>query len=327
MRKYLVINLDGTLHPISVNDRERLKKVGARIFELKKYHSNIDNLLRSADAVLFTSTKIDSAFIGKLEKCRVIIRFGTGLDNIDVNAATQKGIMISRVVDFCTQEVSNHTLMLLLACSRKLKEFSSLLLSGKHVEDFSPMGSIEGQILGLIGFGKIAREVARKAGVFGLKVVAYDPYVDKSYFSKYDVRKASLNKLLTVSDYVSLHCPLNHETYHLIGEEELKLMKKTAYLINTSRGKLIDEPALIKALKNKWIAGAGLDVFEKEPPDKDNPLLNMENVICTAHYAYYSDRSIARLRKTVVDELIRVLSGKIPKNLYNPEVLKKIKLK
>ncbi|MCM8822394.1 MAG: C-terminal binding protein [Candidatus Omnitrophica bacterium] len=329
MNKCLVVNINGSAHSIFKEDRERLRKLGAEYVELRKYQSSrkVDELLKRADAILFTDTTIDISFLERLKRCRIIIRFGTGLDNIDIEAATENGIMVSRVIDFCTQEVSNHTIMLLLACGRKLKEFSNLLLMGKLPNNFSPVGSIEGETLGLVGFGKIARSVAMKAKAFGMKIISYDPYVKRNDFEQSGVNAVSLNTLLKRSDYISLHCPLVAETYHLIGEKELRLMKKTAYLINTSRGKLVDEKALIKALRERLIAGAGLDVFEKEPPDVENPLLHMENVICTPHCAYYSDKSVSNLKKKVVDELIRALAGKIPENLYNPEVLCNINLR
>ncbi|MCM8788866.1 MAG: C-terminal binding protein [Candidatus Omnitrophica bacterium] len=323
MKKYLVVNIDASMHSICKEDRERLRKIGAELVEIRKYRSSKknDELLERTDAILFTSTVVDRGFLERLKRCRIIIRFGTGLDNIDIAAATKRGIMVSRVVDFCTEEVSNHTIMLLLACSRRLKKFGNLLSIVKQPKDLSPMGSIKGETLGLVGFGKIARSVAAKAKAFGMKIISYDPYVKKIHFEESGVNAVSLNALLRRSDYVSLHCPLIAETHHLIGERELRLMKKTAYLINTSRGNLVDEKALIKALRKKWIAGAGLDVFEKEPPDAENPLLHMENVICTPHYAYYSDKSVSDLKKMVIDELIRSLTGKVPENLYNPEVL------
>ncbi|HOJ31732.1 MAG TPA: C-terminal binding protein [bacterium] len=320
MKRYIVVNLDPEMHSLRNQDIEKLKVVNARFIELRQKDKMVP-LLKKADAILFTKTFISSDIIQNLEKCRIIVRFGTGLDNIDVRAATDKGIMVSRVVDFCTEEVSNHAFMLLLACSRKLKKFSFTGVCDGPIDDFRHIGSIYDETLGLIGFGTIARSLAKKAKCSGMKILAYDPFVEKKVFEKYGGEKVSLKKILQESDYVSLHCPLTEHTHHLIGEKELKLMKKTAYLINTSRGALIDEKMLIVALQKNWIAGAGLDVFEKEPPEQDNPLLHMENVICTPHYAYYSDKAIETLKTIAVDEIIRAMKGQIPRNLYNPAVL------
>lgn len=321
MNKFIVVNLDGNIHCLRKKDIEKLLKINASVIEIKNEKIPF-NIFKKADAIIFTKTKITKEIIDNLERCRIIVRCGTGLDNIDVEAATEKKIMVSRVVEFCTEEVSNHAFMLILACSRKLKKFSKFVYKDLSTKDFGYIGGIKGETLGLVGFGKIARALAGKAKSFGMEVIGYDPFIDIDVFNKFGVKKVSLNTVLKASDYVSLHCPLTQQTYHLIGEKELKTMKKTAYLINTSRGSLIDESALIKALKKNYIAGAGLDVFEKEPPSRKNPLLHMENVICTAHYAYYSNRSIDVLKDTVVNEIIRALKGKIPLNLYNTEVLK-----
>jgi len=322
--EFFVVNLDGDFHSLDEEHLHKLERFNVHMHQLKKYKETdqTDRLLKKADAILFTSSIIDRKFFEKLQRCRIIIRFGTGIENVDIDAATEKGIMIVNVVDFCTEEVSNHTIMLLLACCRKLREFCGLSFLRKN-QKLGPMGSIAGETLGLIGFGRIARSVAIKAKCFGMNILVFDPCIKKDVFEKYGVKNAALKTLLKESDYVSLHCPLNRKTYHIIGKNELRLMKKTAYLINTARGKLLDEKALVKALKSNRIAGAGLDVFEKEPPDRDNPLLHMDNVIYTPHYAYYSDRAIETLKKEVVDELVRFCSGKIPKNLCNPEVLKK----
>lgn len=321
MKRFIVLNLDPQAHSFK-KERKKLATIGARLIEIKNARE-ISKILNRVDVLIFTSTSINSDLISKLKRCRLIIRCGTGLDNIDIKAATQQGIMVSRVVNFCTEELSNHTLMLILACSRRLKQFTHMLISGRVLKSFSPMGSIDGETLGLVGFGNIAKAVARKAKCLGMKVITYDPFVKKDVFKKFDVKKSSLEKLLKESDYVSLHCPLTEKTRHLIGRNELRLMKKTAYIINTARGALIDENSLIEALQKKLIAGAGLDVFEKEPPDPENPLLHMENVICTPHYGYYSDRAITRMKQIVIHEITRVLTGRLPENLFNPELLSK----
>ena len=208
--------------------------------------------------------------------------------------------------------------MLLLACSRRLKVLDRLLSDkGEWSYVFGYIGGIQGETLGLIGFGKIAKTLARKAKCFGMNIITYDPYVCAEIFKETGVTSVSLEELLKKSDYISLHAPLTDETEHLIGEKELELMKKTAVIINTARGKLIDEEALINTLRKKRISGVGLDVFEKEPPEPGNALLHMDNVIVTPHCASYSIESYNKLRTAVIDEVVRVFRGKLPKNLYN----------
>ncbi|HOC02519.1 MAG TPA: C-terminal binding protein [Candidatus Ratteibacteria bacterium] len=321
--KFTVINIDPDAHRFRKKDYEKLAGIGARLIEVK-IEKNISKILQNVDVIIFTGTKITSTMIKHLKKCRFIIRCGTGMDNIDIKSATEKGIMVSNVVEFCTEEVSDHALMFILACCRRLKKFF-ILDSIKTVNNSGYIGSINNQTLGLVGFGKIARSLAKKARCLGMKVICYDPLVESDILKSFGVKKASLQDVLKNSDYISLHCPLTEKTWHLIGKKEMELMKNTAYLINTSRGGLIDEKSLIKALRNNQLAGAGLDVFEKEPLDKDNPLLYMDNVICTPHYAYYSEKSINVLKDIVIDEVVRVLNGKVPKNLCNHEVLKNIK--
>jgi D-3-phosphoglycerate dehydrogenase len=187
----------------------------------------------------------------------------------------------------------------------------------------APMGPIFGQTFGVVGCGNIGRAVAKKASCFGVEILGCDPYLEEKVATSAGIKLVSLTDLLKRSDYVSLHTPLTEETRHMISEQELRMMKPTAYLINTSRGPVVDEEMLIKALREKWIAGAGIDVLEKEPPSPSNPLLTMENVIVTPHAAYYSDDSVVRMRRSVGSEAARVLSGKWPKNLVNKGVLPK----
>jgi D-3-phosphoglycerate dehydrogenase len=189
-----------------------------------------------------------------------------------------------------------------------------------------PMGSIWGQTLGIVGCGNIGRMTARKAQCFGLNVIGSDPYVDQNLTRESGITLKSLPEVMGESDYVSLHPCLNQETFHLIGENELALMKPSAYLINTSRGSVVDEPALIRALQDKRIAGAGLDVFEKDPIDPDNPLLKMGQVIVTPHSAFYCEASFKRLRISVGQEAVRVAQGRWPKNVVNKDVKPKINL-
>jgi D-3-phosphoglycerate dehydrogenase len=285
---------------------------------------------KDADAImgghLFTRRVMEA-----LPKCQVVVTYSVGYDGIDVDAATDNGIIIvnNPASEWCVEEVSNHAIALLLACAKKLVLQNNLTKQGRWMDakrSLPPIGSVYGETLGLVGCGAIGRMAARKAQCFGLKVLGYDPYLNESLAREYDITLTSLPELLKESDYVSVHTPLSEETWHMIGEKELKQMKPSTYLINTSRGSVIDELALIKALQEKWIAGAGLDVFEKEPVDPQNPLLKMENVITIPHSASYSDRALDLQPINPTHEVARVLSGRWPKNVINIKVKPKVNL-
>ncbi|MFQ5996146.1 MAG: C-terminal binding protein [Dehalococcoidales bacterium] len=284
---------------------------------------------KDADAILVVSAKITRRVMEALTKCKVIVRYGIGYDTVDVAAATDNGILVVNIPDFCFEEVSNHAIALLLVCAKKLVFLNNGVKQGGWIEckrAQAPMGSIYGQTLGLIGCGNIGRMTARKARCFDLRILGYDPYVNKSLAKEHGITLVSLPELLKESDYISVHALLNEETWHLIGEKEFRQMKPSAYFINTSRGSVVDEAALIKALQERWIAGAGLDVFEKEPIDPDNPLLKMDNVVVLPHSASYSDVAFKRLRTSVGQEAARVLSGRWPKNWVNKTIKPKVDL-
>lgn len=304
------------------DERKALDKIGAKIICLRcRTEEELMAATRDADAVLVTGSNVMTRrVIENLRRCKVIVRYGIGVDNIDLEAATERGIVVANVPDFCMEEVANHAIMFLLACAKKLAFLHNALRAGIWDRKLlPPMPCIYGQTLGLVGFGRIARAVARKAHAFNLRILAYDPYVDKSVAGEYGVvlLRGELGELLEEADYVSIHVPLTEETRHMFGEEEFRRMKPTAFLINTSRGAVVDERALIKALREGWIAGAALDVFEKEPPDPDNPLLKMDNVIVTPHSASYSDAAFRDLRRRVGEEAARVLSGRRPLHPVN----------
>lgn len=289
-----------------------------------------DNLAREAkDAyvILVVYAKITEKIINSAIKLRGIVRYGIGVDNIDLKAASKRKIPVANVPDYCIGTVADHAFTLLLALNRKILLANNVVRSGKWGVWTSPLPKLmgvdlEGKVLGLIGIGKIGSAVAARAKGFDMKVIAYDPYIPKEAAEKLGIELVDLETLLKNADFVSIHSPLTDETRGMIGEEELKLMKKTAYIINTARGPIIQEEALYKALKNGWIAGAGLDVYEKEPPDKNNPLFKLDNVVLTPHIAYYTQEAIWRLEMTAVEEAIRILQGQLPKNLVNKEAFK-----
>ncbi len=330
-KQFKVLRLDKSevIFPMK-EELEALNKVNAEIIEADwSTEDDIIKAAKDADAILTDAAKMTRQVINSLVKCKVIVSYGIGYDHIDVDAATDNGIPVVNIPDFCLEEVSNHAIALLLTCAKKLIFMNDGTKSGHWAEckqAQAPMGSISGQTLGLIGCGKIGRLVARKAQCFGLKILGHDPYLSKSTAMECGITLVSLSELLSEADYISVHTLSNQETRHLIGEKELRRMKSSAFLINTSRGSIINEVALIKALEEKWIAGAGLDVFEQEPVDSNNPLLKMNNVVVTPHSAYYSDNALKRVRTSVGKEAARVLSGKWPQNVVNKTVKPKVRL-
>ena len=307
-----------------IEETEEISRIGAELISVDS-DSEEATIAKAAaaDAIITTGARISRRVLENLPRLQVVVRYGVGYDTIDVDAATENQVLVVNVPDYCFEEVSNHTIALFLACARKLTILNSLTKQNKWLyasNALAPMGPIAGQKLGLIGCGNIGRMVANKAAVFGVEIIGYDPYVDAGIARQAGIRLVSLAELLKTSDYISIHTPLTNETRHIIGERELRTMKPAAYLINTSRGAVVDEGALIKALQENWIAGAGIDVLESEPPSASNPLLAMDNVIVTPHAAYYSDDSVVRMRRSVGQEVARVLCGRWPKNLVNKGV-------
>jgi D-3-phosphoglycerate dehydrogenase len=281
-------------------------------------------MARGAAGIMVVRAAITGEVMDALAGLRVIGRYGIGVDNVDVDAATRRGIAVLNTPGFCAREVADHTMMLLLACARKLRMLDGMMHRGAWGRDqASPMPALYRQTLGLVGFGQIAREVALRALAFGLTVVAHDAYVAPEEMTRRGVRPAaSLEALLAAADFVSIHAPLTAETRHLMGEAQLRAMKPTAFLINTARGPLIDERALVFALREGWIAGAGLDVFEREPPPAEHPLLALDNVLLTPHVAGLSDEGQETCRRRLAAAMADVLSGGWPagSELCNPAV-------
>ena len=311
-------------------EAEELAKVEAKLIGVDcSCEEETIEAARDAEIILTAAAQISRRVMENLPTLKAVVRYGIGYDTVDIAAATDNGVLVVNIPDFCWEEVSNHAIALLLACAKKLVILNNAVKNGgwgAALRTLRPMVSIHGQTLGLIGCGNIGKMMARRAQCFGLTTLGYDPYIDKSVAEEYGITMVSLPELLKQSDFVSIHCLLNDETRHLIGEKELKLMKPTAYLINTARGAVIDEQALICALQEKLIAGAGLDVFEKEPADPDNPLFKMDNVVVTTHTASYSDIAFKRLRTCVGQEAARVIGGRWPKNVVNKSVKPKVDL-
>jgi D-3-phosphoglycerate dehydrogenase len=265
---------------------------------------------RDADAVLVTYAKLPGALLRQLTRCKAIGRFGLGVDNIDLPAAKELGIAVNYVPDYCLREVSDHAMALLLALARKIPLSNKLVQSGRwEVPPIVPLRRLEGRVLGLIGFGNIPRALAPKAKAFGLRVVVHDPYVSPEALAAAAVEDASLDALLGMADFVSVHAPLSPATRGLIGAAAFSKMKKGALLINTARGPLIDEAALVAALDSGHLGGAALDVVGAEPLAKDSPLIGRDNVILTPHTAFYSVEALEELQTKCASDVARVLSG------------------
>lgn len=276
---------------------------------------------READALLVTYAKINADMIGEMKRCRIISRFGIGVDNVDIQAATRAGIVVTKVPDYCIDEVSDHAMALLLSLVRKIPFSSARAHAGRwEMPAVTPIHRLRGTVLGLVGFGRIPQLVAPKAKAFGLRVVAYDPYVPQAVMDQAGVGRVEFAELLKISDYISIHSPLLPETHHLFSTEVFRQMKPGALIVNTSRGPVVDEAALAVALDAKQIAGAALDVLEQEPP-VNSPLFGRDNVILTPHTSFYSVESLEELQTKAAEEVVRVLSGQPPRNPVNPEAL------
>jgi len=321
MRKYKVVLSDNVFPSLEL-EKSKLEKFGAFLVEApSNKEEDIISVATDADALLVCYAHITEKVISSLKKCKIISRYGIGVDNIDVEAATQEGIDVTNVPDYCIDEVSNHTMALLLALARKIVPLDRTVKSGIWSFDaYRPMYRLNGKVLGLIGFGKIAREFVKKVKPLGFHILIYDPYVSIETFKTYDVEFMSLIEILKQSDFISLHVPLTQETRHIISKKELQIMKNTAYLINTSRGSIIDEEALYIALKEKWISGAALDVLSIEEINPLYPLFKLENIILTPHVAFYSEESIEDLRIKAINEVIRALTGRTLHYCVNREM-------
>ncbi len=276
------------------------------------------------------ATPMTRRVIETLDDCWAIGRYGIGVDSIDLEAATDHGIIVFNTADYCVEEVSDHAAALLLAAARRVVRLDRHVQNGGwSLPDSKDWGlrRLSQLTLGLVAFGNIARCLARKMSGFGMTILAYDPYISSEAAAESGVELVPLERLLKESDLISVHTPLNAETRHLIGEAELRQMKPSALLVNTSRGGVIDPDVLIHALKEGWIAGAALDVTEPEPPPEDSPLRGIENLILTPHQAASSAESWKDVRTSVVDAVSSLVQGHWPAFPVNPKVEPKVSLK
>ena len=306
-------------------EMEALRRVDAEIVEVSaRSEDEFIKAARSADAVIARGRPITRNIIASLDRCRIIALGSVGADSVDVAAATERGIPVTNVPDTFIEEVADHTMMLILATFRRLVVQDRMSRDGSWEQgrpELSKFPRLMGQTLGFVAFGHVARLTARRAAPFGVRMLAYDPYIEELTMSDYGVEPVGLTELLQRSDIVSMHAPSTAEAHHMLGEEHFRLMKPSALFINTGRGPTVDEAALIRALSEGWIAAAGLDVLETEPPDPTNPLLKMDNVILTPHVASASMRMGPEARRRVGQEIALVLSGRWPRTCVNPAVL------
>jgi D-3-phosphoglycerate dehydrogenase len=279
---------------------------------------------RDADAVITQYARVGAKAIAAFTRCRVIARYGTGVDIVDVNAATQRGIQVTNAPsEWCADEVADHAVTLWLTAARKICEYDRETRKGVwRWQSGQPIGRLRGRVFGLLSFGSIARNIAEKVKGFGVEIWAHDPFMPEIEVRARGVRPVSLDELVQGSDYLVIQSPLTAETRGLFDEAMLQRMKRSAILINTARGPIVEDRALYRALSEGWIAGAALDDIEEEPAKQrdwkpDNPLFKLGNVIITPHAAYYSEESIRTVRQIASEEVVRVLSGLRPLSPVN----------
>lgn len=306
-------------YPNVDQEKKIITEFGAQLLACHlKTPEEIISAVQDADAVIVQYANITKEIIDKMQRCKMIIKYGIGVNNIDSEAATAKGIYVCNVPDYGVDEVSNQAIAMLMALAKKLPIVTKSLKGGKWGYACSvPLFRLEGSTLGLVGLGRIPSLVAHKMSNFGMKILAFDPYLTPEAAEKRGAKLVDFKTLCAESDFISIHCPLTDSTTHIFNREAFHNMKKTAFLINTARGPVIEESALIEALENGEIAGAGLDVFESEPIAKNSKLLQMDNVIATPHCAWYSEEAISTLQRKVVEEVVNILSGNKPFHCTN----------
>jgi D-3-phosphoglycerate dehydrogenase len=321
-----IARLNARTYPLTQDERLQYAAIQAEVSEMEDL-TVTDPAFREADAVVLVAAKLRREAIEALEHCRVIARYGTGVDNVDIDAATARGILVTNYPDFCITDMAEHTMALLLAASRQILAMDAATRAGQwDARTRIPVHRISGRRLGLVGFGRIAQAVAVRAALFGMSIRYHDPFLAGQNLPM-PAAAVSFDELLETSDFLSLHVPLTEGTRHMMSEAQFLKMKPTAILINTARGAIVDEKALVRALEQGWIAGAGLDVFEElnmfslpaAPPA--HPLLSMKNVILTPHSGGCSAESLEELMREGARQLVDLLRGEPPRNVVNPEVL------
>ncbi|WP_049937632.1 C-terminal binding protein [Haloplanus natans] len=322
--RHTVVFTDHTFADLDI-ERAILDEVDAELVDAETRDDPLETVLADADpdGVIVMYADVDADLLDLMPNCRVVSRTGIGFDNVDLDAATERGVYVTNVPDYCIPEVSDHTIALLLALARKVVDYNDRVEAGEwDVTAGRTMRRLDGGTLGLIAYGDIARAVGEKARALGMDVLAHDPYLDETDVAGEAVTLVDdRDDLLAESDAVSIHAPLTPATEGLIGPDELARMKETAFLLNTARGGIVDEDALADAIRVGEIAGAGLDVLAEEPPDDDSPLLDLDDVILTPHAAYNSAESVVELREKAARNVAAALVGEVPPSVVNEAVL------
>jgi D-3-phosphoglycerate dehydrogenase len=306
-------------------ERAIVEHAGLRLVAAQcKTEDDVIEAARDADAIIAQYATVGARAIAAFTRCRVIARYGTGVDIVDVDAATRRGILVTNVPnDWCQNEVADHAMALLLAAARKICTYDRATRAGAwRWQSGEPIHRMQGRALGLLSFGAIAQAIASRAHAFGMRVIAHDPYMAPEDVTAHGASPVSFDDLIEHADYLVIQAPLTKETHHRIGEAELRRMKPTLILVNTARGPIVNDAALHLALKEGWIAGAGLDDIEEEPAKQrdwkpENPLFGLDNVIITPHAAYYSEEAIRTVRDFAAHEVVRVLTGQPPLSPVN----------
>ena len=312
-------------------EAEQLAQAGIDFaaYQLKfKPEAEVLEKIADADIIVVNMVKMTDSLLSKLKHCRLLIRHGIGYDNVDVPACTRQGIQFAYQPDYCKEDVAEHAIALIFACARKVVRSRKTLdaSSARGQWDFSglfPIYRLDGKTLGIIGVGRIGSRVYRKLRTFGFRIIGNDPYLSDERRTELGMKFVDQETLLRTSDFVTLHTPLTDETRHLINGRTLGLMKPTAYLINTSRGPMVDAEALASALRDERIAGAAIDVFDQEPPPPSHPLFPLANAILTPHLGWASDEAGWEIRKSIVDDILAAAAGRPARCVVNTEILGK----
>lgn len=318
-KKFKIVFTDYDYPSIEI-EKNVLKEINCEIISLQSMDESILlEACRDADALIIEYAPITAKVIANMEKCKVMSRYGIGVDTVNAAAARAKGILVCNVPDYCTNEVADHVLALIFSLGRKTVLLSNSVRQGTWnlLKVAKPIYNFKKQVLGLVGFGKIPQNLYKKAVQIFNEVIVFDPFVSSDITSSFNLRLASFYEILRTCDFISIHCPLNGNTRHLFSMREFQLMKPTAYLINTSRGGVVNTPDLYQAIKNGLIAGAGLDVLEKEPPGMDFELVKFDNVIVTPHAGFYSESALEELKYKAAVNVLKVLKGEKPVNVVN----------
>ncbi len=311
--------------PSTEPERRILAELDAEVVEAESgQEALLVELARDATAIMTCFAKVTAAVIHASPRLGVVARYGVGVDNIDVDACTEIGVPVTYVPDYAIEEVADHALALMMALARKVVALDREVKRGVwSTSPARPIHRQRGRTLGILGYGRIGRALALRAAPLGYRILVADPFIGPERVADVGATLVDKDQLIAESDVISVHAPLTPQTRHLVGEAELRAMKPTAFLINSARGPLIDEYALARALREGWIAGAGIDVLETEPPAADHPLVGLENAVVTPHAAFLSEESVLELEQRTARSVVRVLQGKMPEHVWNREVLER----